>query len=154
MLSQRCRYALKAMLSLARSNQTQPTQVAVISAEENIPRKFLEGIMSELRQAGFVDAVRGKSGGYLLARPPDLITFGEIMREMDGPLAMLACVSQNFYKRCEDCNDERTCELRQVMGRVRREVSDILDRTSLSDAIHASPFAATRLVGDLASESD
>src|SRR5690606_4500498 len=103
MISQRCRYALKAMINLARQDTVVPKQVAVISAEETIPRKFLEGIMSELRQGGFVEALRGKTGGYRLARPAELITFGEIMRVVDGPLALLPCVSQHFYKRCEDC---------------------------------------------------
>ena len=135
MLSQRCRYALKAMLNLARDGSGQPKQVSALATEENIPRKFLEGIMSELRQQGIVDSARGKSGGYRLSRPAELITFGEIMRRMDGPLALLTCVSQNFYKRCDDCTDEKTCELRRVMARVRREASDILDRTTLADAV-------------------
>ncbi len=135
MISQRCRYALKAMINLAREAKVGPKQVALISFEENIPRKFLEGIMSELRQGGLVEAQRGKTGGYRLIRPPELITFGEIMRLVDGPLALLPCVSQYFYKRCEDCRDEKACELRRVMARVRREASDILDRTTLSDAL-------------------
>ncbi|MFT4075791.1 MAG: Rrf2 family transcriptional regulator [Asticcacaulis sp.] len=135
MLSQRCRYALKAMLNLARDTSGLSKQVKAISIEESIPRKFLEGIMSELRQCGLVESARGKTGGYRLARPAELITFGEIMRDMDGPLALLTCVSHNFYKRCEDCTDEKTCELRRVMSRVRREASDILDRTTLADAV-------------------
>ena len=135
MLSQRCRYALKAMLNLARDTSGQSKQVSVLASEENIPRKFLESIMSEMRQHGMVESARGKTGGYRLSRPAELITFGDIMRHIDGPLALLACVSQNFYKRCDDCHDEKTCELRRVMSRVRREASDILDRTTLADAI-------------------
>jgi Rrf2 family protein len=135
MISQRCRYALKAMLNLARESSGLPKQVSALAIEESIPRKFLEGIMSEMRQNGLVESARGKSGGYRLSRPAELITFGDIMRHIDGPLALLACVSQNFYKRCDDCKDEKTCELRRVMSRVRREASDILDRTTLADAI-------------------
>jgi Rrf2 family protein len=135
MLSQRGRYALKAMLDLARVPHRQPRQVSGIAADENIPRKFLEAIMSELRQAGLVESVRGKLGGYRLARPAGLITFGEIMRITDGPLALLPCVSHKFYRRCDDCRDERACALRRVMAVVRREVSDVLDRTTLADAI-------------------
>jgi Rrf2 family protein len=134
MLSQRGRYALKAMLNLAR-NPVGARQVSLISAEENIPRKFLETIMSDLRRAGLVDALRGKWGGYRLARPADGIAFGEIMRVTDGPLALLPCASRAFYRRCDDCPDERACELRRIMAQVRNEVSDILDRTTLSDAI-------------------
>lgn len=134
MLSQRGRYALKAMLNLARAAGRAPRQVSVIATEENIPRKFLEAIMSELREAGLIESIRGKYGGYRLVRPPELITFGQIMRITDGPLALLPCVSQNFYRRCDDCVDEASCTLRRVMADVRREVSDILDRTSLADA--------------------
>lgn len=134
MLSQRGRYALKAMLNLAR-NPAGARQVSLISAEENIPRKFLETIMSDLRRAGLVDALRGKWGGYRLARPADAIAFGEIMRVTDGPLALLPCASRAFYRRCDDCPDERACELRRVMSNVRNEVSDILDRTTLADAV-------------------
>jgi Rrf2 family protein len=91
--------------------------------------------MSELRKAGLVESARGKTGGYRLARPADLITFGEVIRVTDGPLALVPCVSRNFYKRCDDCADEATCTLRRVMARVRNEVSEILDRTTLADAL-------------------
>ena len=137
MLSQRGRYALKALINLARSDGA-ARQVSGISADENIPRKFLEAIMSELRRAGLVESARGKSGGYRLARPADLITFGEVIRLTDGPLALVPCVSRNFYKRCDDCADEAACTLRRVMARVRNEVSEILDRTTLADALKGS----------------
>jgi Rrf2 family protein len=136
-LSQRGRYALKALINLARSDGA-ARQVSGISADENIPRKFLEAIMSELRRAGLVESARGKSGGYRLARPADLITFGEVIRLTDGPLALVPCVSRNFYKRCDDCADEAACTLRRVMARVRNEVSEILDRTTLADALKGS----------------
>jgi len=132
MLSQRGRYALKAMLNLSRA-AGRTRQVSAIAIEENIPRKFLEAIMSELREAGLVESARGKFGGYRLARPAELITFGEIMRLTDGPLALVPCVSHKFYRRCADCADEAACALRRVMAKVRREVSDILDRTTLAD---------------------
>ncbi len=136
MLSQRGRYALKAMLSVARADLAdRPRQVSAIASDENIPRKFLELIMSELRQAGLVESRRGKLGGYRLTRPSAEITFGDIMRVTDGPLALLPCVSQKFYRRCDDCADEASCTLRRIMADVRREVSEILDRTSLADAI-------------------
>ena len=134
MLSQRGRYALKAMLNLARAPTGVPKQVGLIAIEENIPRKFLEGIMSELRQERLVESVRGKLGGYRLQRPPEMITFAQVMRITDGPIALLPCVSHNFYRRCGDCVDESTCALRRVLGEVRREASEILDRTSLADA--------------------
>ena len=136
MLSQRGRYALKAMINLARGGPG-PTQVALISADEAIPRKFLEAIMSDLRRANLVESTRGKLGGYRLARPADLITFGEIVRVTDGPLALIPCASRNFYRRCDDCKDETLCILRRIMTRVRNEVSEVLDRTTLADALAA-----------------
>jgi Rrf2 family protein len=134
MLSQRGRYALKALLCLARRDPEQ-IGVSAIAEAEQIPRKYLEAIMTELRKAQIVESTRGWSGGYRLARPADLITFGEVIRLTDGPLALLPCASRNFYKRCEDCPDETACALRQVMARVRNEVSVILDRTTLADAL-------------------
>ncbi len=134
MLSQRCRYALKAMINLARADGVS-RQVSAIAAEESIPRKFLEAIMSDLRRGELVDSARGKTGGYRLARPSDLITFGQIIRLTDGPLALLPCASRNFYKRCDDCPDETACVLRRIMADVRNEVSEILDRTTLADAL-------------------
>jgi Rrf2 family protein len=136
MLSQRGRYGLKALLNLARADAG-VRQVAAIAAEENIPRKFLEAIMSDLRKAGLVESTRGKQGGYRMSRPADLITFGEIMRVTDGPLALLPCASRNFYRRCDDCPDEGACVLRRVLGQVRNEVSEILDRMTLANALNA-----------------
>jgi Rrf2 family protein len=139
MLSQRGRYALKALINVAR-HEPQPRGVAAISVEETIPRKFLEAIMSDLRRAGLVESTRGRQGGYRLARPADLITFGEIMRVTDGPLALVPCVSKAFYRRCEDCPDPAACALRRILGTVRDEVSSILDRTTLADALAARPL--------------
>jgi Rrf2 family protein len=134
MLSQRGRYALKAMINIARGDD-RPRQVSAIAAEENIPRKFLEAIMGEMRRAGLVESARGKAGGYRLARPADLITFGQIIRLTDGPLALIPCASQNFYKRCDDCPDEAACALRRIVAQVRNEVSEVLDRTTLASAL-------------------
>lgn len=134
MLSQRGRYALKALLFLARRDPEQQGVSAIAEAEQ-IPRKYLEAIMTELRKAQIVESTRGWTGGYRLARPADLVTFGEVIRLTDGPLALLPCASRNFYKRCDDCVDETACALRQVMARVRNEVSVILDRTTLADAL-------------------
>jgi Rrf2 family protein len=144
MLSQRGRYALKALLHLAR-HDSEPRQVSVIATEESVPRKYLEAIMSDLRRAELVESTRGWSGGYRLARPADLITFGEVIRLTDGPLALLPCASRNFYKRCEDCVDEAACAIRRVMATVRNEVSEILDRTTIADAIKATPAARALL---------
>lgn len=134
MLSQRGRYALKAAIYLARA-APHTCAVSTIAEAENIPRKFLEVVMGELRKAGLVEAQVGKGGGYRLARPGDAITFGEIVRVTDGPLALVACASQTAYAPCKDCLDETTCALRRVMMRVRAQVSDVLDHVTLADAL-------------------
>lgn len=135
MLSQKGRYALKALTYMAHKYGSGPSQVSAIAESETIPRKFLETIMSDLRRVSLVTSVRGKSGGYMLARPPEQIMFGDVIRATDGPLAMLPCVSKNFYRRCEDCVSEDLCAIRKVMALVRDEMSTILDNTSLCQAI-------------------
>lgn len=134
MLSQRSRYALKALVHLSQGHGKNPRQVSGIAEAENIPRKFLEAIFSDLRRAGIIVSVRGKHGGYELARPPEKITFGEILRVTDGPLALVPCVSKMFYRRCDDCDDEATCAIRHIMANVREEVTAILDNMSLAEA--------------------
>lgn len=135
MLSQKGRYALKALTYLTRQEGNTPSQVKSIADAQNIPYKFLEGIMSDLRRAELVSSVRGKYGGYVLARPAHEIMFGDVIRAIDGPLAMVPCASINFYRRCDDCDDESLCAIRRVLRGVRNEVSEILDKTSLAAAV-------------------
>ncbi len=117
----------------------EPTQdlqlVSDIAEREKLPKKFLEAILLELNRNGLVRSRRGRGGGYALAKPADLITFGQVVRIIDGPLAPLSCVSVNYYRRCDDCKDEMTCEIRKVMRRVRDAISAELDGTSLQDAV-------------------
>ena len=113
MLSQKCKYALQALLVLARENSDELLLVSDIAERENLPKKFLEAILLELNRNGLVRSRRGRGGGYALAKPADLITFGQVVRIMDGPLAPLSCVSVNYYRRCDDCKDEQACEILQ-----------------------------------------
>lgn len=149
MLSQRARYALKALLNIGRASG-QTRQVALISAEEQIPRKFLEAIMSDLRRAGLVRSVRGNMGGYQLSRPADLITFAEVIRITDGPLSMLPCVSRNFYQRCDDCHDEMTCQMRALFAEVRDAVTGILDNRTLADALQREKAGQAPIPAEIA----
>ncbi len=135
MLSQKCKYALQALLVLARENSDNLLLVSDIAERENLPKKFLEAILLELNRNGLVRSRRGRGGGYALAKPADLITFGQVVRIMDGPLAPLACVSVNYYRRCDECHDEQTCEIRKVMRRVRDAIAAELDGTSLANAL-------------------
>jgi Rrf2 family protein len=135
MLSQKCKYALQALMVLARENSDRLLLVSEIAERENLPKKFLEAILLELNRNGLVRSRRGRGGGYALAKPADLITFGQVIRIMDGALAPLACVSVNYYRRCDECRDEQACEIRKVMRRVRDAIANELDGTSLAKAL-------------------
>ena len=137
MLSQKARYALRALLHLVEYGGDKPVQAGDIAEAQSVPRKFLEAILADLTRAGLIASRRGRSGGYLLARAPETISFAEIIRGIDGPLALVPCASQNFYARCGDCHDEATCAIRRVMMLVRDEAVRILDGTSLADAATA-----------------
>ena len=119
-----------------------PIPMTRIAAEANVPRKFLELILADLRGAGFLLSTRGKAGGYKLARPCHLISLGEIIRVIEGPLALVPCVSRTAYRRCADCRDEAGCAIRLAMLRVRDETARILDGTSLADALAEDLAAA------------
>ena len=135
MLSQKAKYAIKALLVLARAqDKDQLAQARDISTEQNIPKKFLDLIFFELRRHGLIHSTRGREGGYSLAKPAAEISIAAIVRAVDGPLAPLPCASVKFYRRCADCQDEKTCEVRRLMREVRDAASAILDNTSLAEA--------------------
>ncbi|MGZ5020344.1 MAG: RrF2 family transcriptional regulator [Chthoniobacterales bacterium] len=135
MLSNKAKYAFKAMFALARMKDGELLQAWEMADKENIPKKFLDLILLELRGHGLVRSVRGQHGGYLLAMAPEDITLGQIVRVIDGPLAPIACASVTAYRRCADCKDETQCLVRQSMRRVRDAASDILDHTTLESAL-------------------
>ena len=134
-LSKRGEYGLRAMIMLATPGpDEQPVvlQIREISQHEQIPAKFLEQILLSLKNAGLLHSKMGVGGGYHLAKPPGEITFGQIVRILDGPLAPVKCVSQMAYEPC-GCPDEEMCGLRLVMSDVRNAIANILDGTSLAD---------------------
>jgi Rrf2 family protein len=134
-LSKRGEYGLRAMIDLASwDHQTSVVQIKEIAERQQIPSKFLEQILLNLKNAGLLHSKMGVGGGYYLARPADEITLGHIVRVLDGPLAPIRCVSQMAYESC-GCPDEETCGLRMVMQDVRNVISDILDQTTLADVI-------------------
>lgn len=135
MLSKKAKYALKAMLALTESPGGELLQAADIANTQNIPKKFLDLILQDLRNQGLVHSHRGKKGGYVLGKPADKITIGQIVRAIDGPLAPIACASVTAYQPCEDCTDEKRCMVRWMMRDVRDAASEILDQTTLSDAV-------------------
>ena len=137
MISQRAKYALRALVVLGRARPGEPLMISDISTAQAIPKKFLEQILLELKRAGLVASRRGRAGGYVLLRPAGEITFGEVLRLIDGPIAPLPCLSKIAYRRCRDCADEGACEIRHVFARVAEATRDVLDRTTLADALSA-----------------
>ena len=119
---------------LARARDGELVQVSEIARSQNISKKFLDLIFFELRHHGLIQSTRGREGGYALSKPAAEISVASIVRAVDGALAPLPCASVNFYQRCEDCRDERNCEVRRLMREVRDAASIILDNTSLAEA--------------------
>src|SRR5580765_5468085 len=125
-LSRKARYALRALYALAADEGGGPVLIADLAERERIPRKFLEAILLELKNAGILQSKKGKGGGYTLGRAPEQITIGQVVRTIDGPLAPVPCVSEKAYARCEGCADEASCGTRIVMKKVRDAMAQIL----------------------------
>jgi Rrf2 family protein len=133
MLTKKGKYGLKAMVHLARHAPGEPSLVSEIAEANNIPKKFLDTILGELRNAGFVNSKKGKGGGYTLARSAHLIRVGHVIRVLDGPLAPIQCASKTSYRRCEDCDDEEHCGVRLVMLEAREALAAVLDNRTLAE---------------------
>ena len=131
MLTRKGKYGLKALVELAGLPAGQTATISGIALRNSIPKKFLDAILNELRNAGFVASRKGKLGGYMLARPPENIQVGHVVRVLDGPLAPFPCASRTRYERCQDC-DVETCQVRHIMLDVRNAIAEVLDRTSLA----------------------
>jgi Rrf2 family protein len=136
MLSKKSKYAIKALACLAkRYTDNTPLKIADISIEEKIPRKFLEAILVELKNHGLLISRLGTSGGYMLAKHPNEIYLSQVIRLSGGAIALLPCISLNFYEACEECPDEKICGLRNIMFEVREATIQILSKTSIADMI-------------------
>ncbi len=148
MISHKAKYALRALLALARAPRDKPLLTSEIADSQSIPKKFLEQILLELKHQGIVMSRRGKFGGYLLLRRPEEITFGQVLRIVDGPIAPLPCLSKIAYRRCDDCNSEADCEVRHVFARVAEATREVLDNTTLADALRSAPALLQQDMGD------
>lgn len=133
MLTKKAKYGLKAMVDLARLDPGRSTFVAEVAERNAIPKKFLDAILGELRNAGMLSSKKGKAGGYMLARPADEISIGAIIRALDGPLAPIPCASRSAYVPCDDCRDVEACQVRLLMLDVRDAMSRVLDTMSLAE---------------------
>ena len=132
MLSKKSQYAFKALMYLAQNTDKGPVLIAEIARKKKIPLKFLENILLELKKAGVLESKKGKGGGYYFAVPPAQVPVAKIIRLLDGPIALLPCVSLNFYERCKNC-DEKSCGLHDMMVSVRDVTLKVLEKRSVAD---------------------
>jgi Rrf2 family protein len=136
MLSKRTKYGLKALTYMARNrSEDELTQIGTIASSENIPHKFLESILLALKKTGFLGAKKGKGGGYYLLKEPSEMKMTDVIRTLEGPIAMLPCVSLNYYEKCDDCPDEETCSVHKLMIQVRDNTLEIFRNTTLEDLV-------------------
>lgn len=132
MLSKKTQYAFKALMYLAQNTDKGPVLIAEVAKKKKIPLKFLENILLELKKAGVLESKKGKGGGYYFAVPPAQVPVAKIIRLLDGPIALLPCVSLNFYERCKNC-DEKSCGLHDMMVNVRDATLKVLEKRTLAD---------------------
>ena len=135
MLSKKTKYGLKALTYLASVDNREPVQIAEIAKHENISQKFLESILLTLRRNGFLGSKKGKGGGYYLIKEPNEIPMTSVMRVLEGPIAMIPCVSLNFYEKCDDCPDEKKCAVHKLMLQVRDSALEVYRNNTLADLI-------------------
>ncbi|GHE65648.1 MULTISPECIES: Rrf2 family transcriptional regulator [Roseivirga] len=134
MLSKKTQYAFHALTYLAENVEKGPVLISEISQERKISLKFLENILLELKKAGVLGSKKGKGGGYYLIKPPEEVKLAKVIRMLDGPIALLPCVSLNYYERCENC-DEAVCGLNRVMAEVRDNTLKVLENKTLADVL-------------------
>ncbi|WP_159800562.1 Rrf2 family transcriptional regulator [Flavobacterium sp. MK4S-17] len=137
MLSKKTKYGLKALIYIAKQDGFGPVLISDISEKERIPKKFLEAILLDLKKFGVLGSKKGKGGGYYLMKDPKTVTVATLIRVLDGPIAMLPCVSLNFYEPCDDCPDEQACSLNHFMAQVRDNTLNLLQQRSLHDLAFA-----------------
>lgn len=135
MLSKKTKYGLKALTFLALQKSKAPVQIAEIAKQENISQKFLESILLSLRKTGILGSKKGKGGGYYLIKTPDEILMTDVMRTLEGPIAMVPCVSLNFYEKCDDCPSEKICAVNKLMLQVRDSALKVYRNNTLADLI-------------------
>jgi Rrf2 family protein len=147
MITQKMKYALKAMMVLAdeRAGQDRALRIEEIAQQSGAPKRFLEHILLDLRNAGFIASIRGRNGGYLLIKDPAAVPLSELLRLIDGPIAPLACLSRRAYQRCEDCSDENACRIRRVFAEVFWSYLLIIESLTLAD-LALSPSVAEQVM--------
>ena len=135
MLSKKAKYGINALLFLAQREGEKPVPIRRIAESENIPSKFLEGILLVLRKAGILGSKKGPSGGYYLLKDRSEVNLADVMRLFDGPIALLPCVTYKYYERCEECKDEESCGIRDLFLQLRNETVELLKESTLEDLL-------------------
>ena len=135
MLSKKAKYGINALLFLAQREGNEPVPIPRIADSENIPSKFLEGILLVLRKAGILGSKKGPSGGYYLLKDRTEVNLADVMRLFDGPIALLPCVTYKYYERCEECKDEESCGIRDLFLQLRNETVELLKESTLEDLL-------------------
>ena len=144
MISQKCQYALRAMFELAKQHGRGPVKISEIAEHQAIPARFLEVILSEMKQGGFVGSRRGSEGGYLLVRPPEGVTVGAIIRFVEGPFAPVPCIEDDAAAR--RCALYPRCVFMPMWDKVRRAISEIYDTTTLADLVEQEALRSSQNV--------
>jgi len=150
MITQKMKYALKALLTLAdeaAKGQPKPLTIEEIARRSGTPKRFLEHILLEVRNAGVIASIRGRSGGYVLIKKPNEVSISELLRTIDGPIAPLPCLSRRAYQRCEDCVDEATCRIRKAFADVFWSYLVMIESLTLQDMLR-SGVVADQALGD------
>lgn len=135
MLSKKTKYAVHALLHLAKRREEGPVLISDISEQENIPRKFLEAILLDLKKAGILGSKKGRGGGYYLLKSPNEVHVAAIMRLFDGPIALLPCVTYMFYERCDECKNEDECGIRDLVLELRNRTVKYLKGATLTEIL-------------------
>ncbi len=135
MLSKKAKYAINALVYLARNFECGPKLIQEIAESENIPKKFLEGILLDLKNNGILASKKGKGGGYYLLKDPEEVNLATIVRIFDGAIALIPCVTYRYYERCDECKDENRCGIRSVFKEVRDETVNLLKKATLAEIL-------------------
>ena len=145
MLSKRAKYALNALVELARDKDEGPLSAAALAERANVPGKFLEAILLDLRHAGIISSTRGRAGGHRLRKAPEEVSMAEILRLFDGAIGLVPCVTHNYYERCDECVDEATCGIRDVFTDIRTASVELLKAATLADVLRREKRLSARV---------
>ena len=131
MMSKKCKYAIKALIELAKNSERGSIFTGDIAKNQNIPRKFLEQILTELKQGGFVGTKKGYGGGIHLKKPANKITVADVYRQFDGAIALVPCVAHTYYEKCDDCISEKTCTLKREFSKIKEQARGIMKKITI-----------------------